>query len=126
MKKYILICFLSISFVAAKAQTVEDGLVAFKWDFDRVVCDLKIGDTLRLMESKGHGFSFKKSGLGKVKLKDLNGVKPCVQHLKLFDIVLKVEDSVKIKYILKIKIDGHVFFFKGENHSGGMTFIRIE
>jgi len=46
-RNIIIFCLLVVSFASVNAQSVEEGLVRNKWRFNRIVCDMKVGDTTR-------------------------------------------------------------------------------
>ncbi|MCX6182093.1 MAG: hypothetical protein NT150_09220 [Bacteroidetes bacterium] len=129
MKRYyIIFCFLFNSVFSINAQSIEDGLVYFKWKLVGNVCDMKVSDTLKLLQST-EGIQFSRTMLGNVKLKELNGVNPCSVALKLFDIRLRVKDEsdkLAFYYHMTIKMEGVTFYFRGEDCPRGICFVRIK
>jgi len=112
-----------ISSAALKAQSIEDGLEFYKWNLNRTICDMKVGDSLNFVRNEQKGFKLKKSIAGGVKLQNLNEEKPCDHDLKLFNIKIQVVNTEFVNYEMHVRVDGHKYYFVGGDFVNGISFV---
>jgi hypothetical protein len=124
MGKYLmLLSMLVLSSFAMKAQSIEDGLEFYKWNLNRTICDMKVGDSLKFIRNEQKGFKLKKSIAGGVKLQNLNEEKPCDHDLKLFNIKIRVVNAEIVNYEMQVSVNGHKYYFVGGDFANGISFV---